>query len=87
MFYAEGFGDGGGKGWRAERVRAAEWQAETESEVVRDKRILSHTEVMGLTLLVKLRRFCAIHSSAMSSVVLAFCRENITKNILRNFIW
>jgi hypothetical protein len=38
LFYTEGLGDGGGKAWRAERVRAAEWWAETESEVVRDKR-------------------------------------------------
>jgi len=38
VFYTEGLGDGGGKGWRAERVRAAEWQAETCGEVVRDKR-------------------------------------------------
>ena len=46
VLYTEGYRDGGGKGWRAERVRAAEWWAETCGEVVRDKRkpdILSQT--------------------------------------------
>jgi len=38
VFYTEGLGDGGGKAWQSVRVRAAEWWAETEGEVVRDKR-------------------------------------------------